>query len=75
MTELIKTIVTPLVDYPDDIRIQEEINGNKVIYKLSVHKDDMGKIIGKHGRVAQSIRNVVYAAATKEKKHVQLDIV
>ena len=75
MTELIKTIVTPLVDHPDEISIQEVKEEQKVIYKLSVHKDDMGKVIGKQGRIAKAIRTIVYAAATNENKHIYLEIV
>jgi predicted RNA-binding protein YlqC (UPF0109 family) len=73
--ELIQAIVTSLVDYPDHIVIDEKVEGKKVTYRLSVHKEDMGKIIGKHGRVAKAIRSIVYAAATNENKHINLEIV
>jgi len=75
MKELIEAIVKPLVDHPEDVRVTETTNGGKVIYQLSVHKDDMGKVIGKQGRIAKSIRTVVYAAAAHRNEHVYLDIV
>ncbi|MBM6618471.1 KH domain-containing protein [Bacillus suaedaesalsae] len=74
MKDLIETIVKPLVDYPDDVVITEVEDNNHISYKLSVHKEDVGKIIGKNGRVAKAIRTVIYAAATKSEKRIQLDI-
>ena len=53
----------------------EEVNGNEIVIKLSVAKEDMGKIIGKQGRIAKAIRTVVKAAAIKENKRVTVDIV
>jgi len=64
MKELIETIVKPLVDYPDDVQVNILEEDNRIIYQLSVNKQDMGKVIGKQGRVAKAIRTVVYAAAT-----------
>lgn len=63
MKQLIETIVKPLVDYPEDIRVAQEEHDNRVTYKLSVNPDDMGKVIGKQGRVAKAIRTIVYSAA------------
>lgn len=74
MIELIKTIVKPLVDHPDDVTVSMDEHANKVIYILSVHQDDMGKVIGKQGRVAKAIRTVVYTAASKMDKKVFLEI-
>jgi predicted RNA-binding protein YlqC (UPF0109 family) len=75
MIELIETIVKSLVDHPDDVVVREVTDGDNVTYRLSVHSDDMGKVIGKQGRVAKAIRTVVYAAATNEKKHIHLEII
>ncbi|OEH91237.1 KH domain-containing protein [Bacillus solimangrovi] len=75
MEELIKTIVQSLVDFPDEVQVNEEIRSKEITYNLSVHKDDMGKVIGKQGRVAKAIRTVVYAAASAEQKRVYLEIV
>ncbi|WP_223700258.1 KH domain-containing protein [Sutcliffiella deserti] len=74
MTELIKTIVTSLVDHPDKVVVAEKETGNAVTYQLSVHQDDLGKVIGKQGRIAKAIRSVLFAAASHENKRVQLEI-
>ncbi|MBH9965505.1 KH domain-containing protein [Rossellomorea oryzaecorticis] len=76
MKDLILTIVQPLVDRPEDVRIEMEEGSNGITYKLSVHPEDMGKVIGKQGRVAKSIRTVVYAAAgSSQQKKIFLEIV
>ena len=63
MEKLIETIVKPLVDFPEDVRIDVEEDENRITYKLIVNKEDVGKVIGKQGRVAKAIRTVVYAHA------------
>ena len=63
MEQLIKAIVTPLIDYPDELRIETEEHSNRIVYKLFVHASDRGKVIGKQGRVAKAIRTIVYSAA------------
>ena len=76
MKQLIETIVTPLVDYPGDVRVEMEEQENRVTYKLFVNADDMGKVIGKQGRVAKAIRTIVYSAAgSHHGKRVFVDIV
>ncbi|ANU17479.1 KH domain-containing protein [Planococcus maritimus] len=76
MEQLIETIVKPLVDYPEAVRIEKDENTNRVVYKLSVHPSDTGKVIGKQGRVAKAVRSVVYSAAGNyHKKKTYLDIV
>lgn len=62
MDELIKGIVAPFVDHPDDVRVVREQNNDEVTYILTVNKADMGKVIGKKGRMASAIRTVVHAA-------------
>ncbi|MGR9050178.1 KH domain-containing protein [Halobacillus litoralis] len=74
MKTLIETIVTPLVDYPDDIVVDEKEEDHKVVYHLTVHPDDVGKVIGKNGRIAKAIRTVVYAAGSDSEKRIYLDI-
>ncbi len=75
MKSLIKTIVEPLVDFPEDVQIDVKEDERRIIYKLAVNKEDVGKVIGKQGRVAKAIRTVVYAhARTTEKKRVILEI-
>ncbi|ANU19669.1 RNA-binding protein [Planococcus plakortidis] len=76
MEQLIETIVKPLVDHPEEVRIEKDENTNRVVYKLSVHQSDTGKVIGKQGRVAKAVRSVVYSAAGNyHKKKTYLDIV
>jgi uncharacterized protein len=74
MEQLIETIVKPLVDFPDDVHVDVIEEDQRVTYKLSVHKTDMGKIIGKQGRVAKAIRTVVYAAGSTQQKKIYLEI-
>ncbi|WAA10690.1 KH domain-containing protein [Fervidibacillus albus] len=70
MKQLIETIVKPLVEHPEDVQIDVFDEQDHITYKLTVHKSDVGKVIGKQGRVAKAIRTVVYAhaQATKKKK-------
>lgn len=76
MKQLIETIVKPLVDFPGDVRVVMDEHDNRVTYKLSVNPDDMGKVIGKQGRVAKAIRTIVYSAAgSHHNKKVFIDII
>ncbi|MGJ7922415.1 KH domain-containing protein [Neobacillus sp. LXY-4] len=74
MKQLIETIVKPLVDFPDDVIVDVIEEDQRVTYKLSVNKTDMGKVIGKQGRVAKAIRTVVYAAGSTQQKKIFLEI-
>ncbi|WP_226658314.1 KH domain-containing protein [Pseudalkalibacillus hwajinpoensis] len=74
MEALVETIVKALVDHPDEVRVEKEATTNLDIYKLYVHADDTGKVIGKQGKVARSIRTVMNAAAVQTSKRVQLEI-
>ncbi|WP_165995369.1 KH domain-containing protein [Bacillus sp. Cs-700] len=74
MEALVETIVKALVDHPDDVRVEKEATNSLDIYKLYVHADDTGKVIGKQGKVAKSIRTVMNAAAVQSSKRVQLEI-
>lgn len=74
MQDLLVTIVTELVDYPEEIYVEEVPGDGTLTYKLSVHKKDMGKVIGKKGRTAHSIRTVLNAAGASENQRVYLDI-
>lgn len=74
MKELVEVIAKALVDNPDQVSVEEKVNGNTVVLELHVDSSDMGKVIGKQGRIAKSIRNVVKAAATKTDKKVVVDI-
>ncbi len=74
MKELIEAIVKPLVDSPEHVEITELETENQITYRLSVHKEDIGKVIGKQGRIAKAIRTVVYAAGSNSSKRIQLEI-
>ena len=74
MKELVENIAKAIVDQPDQVHINEVQGEKSVILEISVADDDMGKIIGRQGRIARAIRTVVKAAATKEGKKVIVDI-
>ncbi|HOM02724.1 MAG TPA: KH domain-containing protein [Acetivibrio sp.] len=74
MKELLETIAKALVDYPEDVYVNEVEGEKSVILELKVSKDDMGKVIGKQGRIAKAIRTVMKAAAVKENKRVSVEI-
>ena len=75
MKQLIETIVKPLVDYPEDVRIETDENESRIVYKLFVHPEDRGKVIGKQGRIAKAIRTIVYSSASgNHKKKTYVDI-
>ncbi len=74
MKSMIQTIAEALVDYPDQVRIEEIEKEHIIVYQLSVHPDDVGKVIGKQGRIAKAIRTVVTSAAVKNKKRVTVEI-
>jgi predicted RNA-binding protein YlqC (UPF0109 family) len=75
MKELLLTIARSLVDYPDEVEVNEINSEKSIILELKVSRDDMGKVIGKQGRIAKAIRTVVKAAATKENIRVVVEIV
>jgi uncharacterized protein len=74
MKQLVETIVQPLVDFPEDVRVDVKEDDTRITYQLSVNKTDMGKVIGKQGRVAKAIRTVVYAAGSSQQKKIFLEI-
>ena len=74
MKELVETIAKALVDHPDEVVVTEEREKNNVLITLHVASGDMGKVIGKQGRIARAIRNVVKAASTRENVRVDVDI-
>lgn len=74
--ELVEYVVPWLVDHPEDLHI-EEIEGEKgaLIIELSVHPDDMGKVIGKRGRIIRSLRTLAKAAGQRDDRPVLLEVV
>ncbi|HEX2947408.1 MAG TPA: KH domain-containing protein [Clostridia bacterium] len=75
MKELLETIAKSLVDYPEDVNINEVESDKTIVLELRVAKEDMGKVIGKQGRIAKAIRTVIKAAAIKENVRVVVEIV
>ena len=75
MKEVLEIIAKALVEYPDEVSVTEFEDGDLVTLELRVADSDMGKVIGKQGRIAKAIRTVVKAAASIENKHVSVDIV
>lgn len=75
MGELVEYIAKSLVDNPDSVTVNEIEGSQSLIIELKVAPDDMGKVIGKQGRIAKAIRTVVKAAATKENKRVIVEII
>ncbi|MBI2845456.1 MAG: KH domain-containing protein [Chloroflexi bacterium] len=75
MKELVEFIAKSLVEYPEQVEVKELATANSVIYELHVAKEDMGRVIGKEGRVADAIRTILRVAATRRGKRVILEIV
>lgn len=75
MKELVLDIAKALVDDPDSVVVEEIKANDEIILKLKVSQDDMGKVIGKQGRIAKAMRTVVKSAANREKVRVSLEIV
>lgn len=75
MKELVEYIAKSLVDHPESVVVEEKIDEDVVVFELHVAQDDMGKVIGKQGRIAKAIRTVVKAAATVENKKVTVEII
>ena len=74
MKELVEVIAKSLVGAPDEVVVTEKTNGKTTVLELKVAPSDMGKVIGKQGRIAKAIRAVVKAAASREDKKIIVDI-
>jgi predicted RNA-binding protein YlqC (UPF0109 family) len=75
MKELVEYIAKSLVDHPEDVQVREAGGGSRIHLELSVSKNDMGRVIGKGGKVANSIRTLLRVAAEQEGKQATLDVV
>lgn len=75
MEELVCVIAKALVDHPEDVTVKTIEKEHLIVYELYVHPDDVGKVIGKQGRIAKSLRTVVTSAAVKMDKRVTVDII
>lgn len=69
MRELVEVLAQSLVDHPEEVTVQETEKDNEILLELKVAQEDMGKVIGKQGRIAKAIRAVVKAAASKTDKN------
>ena len=75
MKQLVEVIAKSLVDHPEQVVVDEKQEDRMTVYELHVASDDMGKVIGKQGRIAKAMRLVVKAAATRENKKVNVEII
>jgi len=74
MKELVEFLARSLVEFPESVKVSEDHRGDTTAYRITVHPSDIGKVIGRQGRIAKSIRNIVSARAYREKRHVVIDI-
>ena len=74
MQELVKVLAKALVENPDAVEVEAAEEEGRTILKLHVAQEDMGRVIGKQGRIAKAIRTIVKSAATRENKKVTVDI-
>ena len=75
MKELVEAIAKALVENPDEVVVTEKEEGKNITVELHVAASDMGKVIGKQGRIAKAIRSVVKAASSKDNKRVDVEII
>ncbi len=75
MKDLVEVIAKALVDNPEEVVVTQKGEGRNITVELHVAADDMGKVIGKQGRIAKAIRSVVKAASTKDNKRVDVEII
>ncbi|MGV8124424.1 MAG: KH domain-containing protein [Vulcanimicrobiota bacterium] len=75
MKELLEYLAKALVDKPEEVDVSQVEGERSVILELRVHPEDMGKVIGKQGRIAQALRTIVKAAAVKDGKRVMIEII
>ena len=75
MKELVEVLAKALVDHPDEVVVTETEKDNTTVVELRVSPTDMGKVIGKQGRIAKAIRSLVKAAASKDDRKVVVEIV
>jgi predicted RNA-binding protein YlqC (UPF0109 family) len=75
LKELVEVIAKNLVDYPEQVKVKQTEGDTTIIIELSVASEDMGKVIGKQGRIAKAIRTVVKSAAVKTDKKVIVEII
>jgi uncharacterized protein len=74
MKDVIRIIVQALVDHPDKVEVEERTGSQTSVFELKVAKEDLGRVIGREGRIAQSLRTILNAAFTRLNKRVVLEI-
>ena len=75
MKEIVEIIARSLVDHPESVVVEAKEDDRMTVFELHVAQEDMGKVIGKQGRIAKVLRTVVKAAATRENKRVTVEII
>ena len=75
METLVENLVKALVDHPESVHVNSAVEDGETVIRLSVAQEDMGKVIGKQGRIAKAIRTVVKAAAIKKGERVTVEII
>ena len=71
---LVAELIKPLVTHPEDVKTSSTIDGDKIVVKALVNPDDLGRVIGKKGRVASAIRTIAHAAAVRENVRLEIDL-
>ena len=74
MKELVEFMARGLVEHPDEVRVEEEDDRDRIVFYLNVADGDMGKVIGREGRIANAMRNLLKVAATRTNTRVSLEI-
>ncbi len=73
--KMIKDLVTPLVVHPEDLEVKKlSDDGQMITVQIFVHQDDLGRVIGKNGRIANAVRTIAYASASREHKKITINI-
>ena len=75
MKEILETLIKSLVEHTDEVTITEKEEGRTFVYEVKVNEADMGKVIGKQGRVAKSIRTLMKSVAGKEHKKIAIEFI
>lgn len=75
MKQLVEFLAKSLVNHPEEVQVTERTQGDTTVFELKVAPDDMGKVIGRQGKIAKSIRTLVRAASARESKRVNVEIV
>lgn len=75
MKEILESIILNIVDNRQDVEIEEKVNGENIVYEVKVANSDMGRVIGKQGRVAKAIRTLMKSLGAKDKKKITIEFI